>query len=57
MGSLHPRPDPTRAQGAAVALTAEAERQLLEHYRINSEAGRAAEIADHHATDVTAKPI
>jgi hypothetical protein len=41
----------------AVALTAEAERQLLEHYRIDSEAGRAAEIADHDATDVTATPV
>jgi len=41
----------------SVPLRAEAERQLLEHYRIDSEAGRAAEIADRDATDVTAKPI
>jgi hypothetical protein len=39
----------------SVALTAEAERQLLEHYRIEPEAGRATEIAD--ATDISAKPV
>jgi hypothetical protein len=41
----------------SVELTAEAERQLLEHYRIGSEAGRAAEIADRDPTAVTAKPV
>jgi hypothetical protein len=41
----------------AVALTAEAERELLEHYGIDSDAGRAAEIADRDAADITAKPI
>jgi hypothetical protein len=41
----------------SVALTAEAERQLLEHYRIASEAGRAAEIAEHDPADITAKPV
>jgi hypothetical protein len=41
----------------SVALTAEAERQLLEHYRIDPEAGRAAEIADRDATDISAKPV
>jgi hypothetical protein len=37
-------------------LTAEAERRLLEHYGIGSEAGRAAEIAQRDAGAVTAKP-
>ena len=37
-------------------LTAEAERQLLEHYRIAAEAGRASEIADSDPGAVTAKP-
>jgi hypothetical protein len=41
----------------SVALTAEAERQLLEHYRIDPEAGGAAEIADRDAADISAKPI
>jgi hypothetical protein len=37
-------------------LTAEAERQLLDHYGIASDAGRAAEIAERDAGAVTAKP-
>jgi hypothetical protein len=37
-------------------LTADAERQLLEHYRIAADNGRATEIAGRDATDVTAKP-
>jgi hypothetical protein len=41
----------------SVALTAEAERRLLEHYRIDSKAGRATEISDRGATEVTAKPV
>jgi hypothetical protein len=41
----------------SVALTADAERQLLEHYGIASEAGRAAELAERDAADITAKPL
>jgi hypothetical protein len=41
---------------ASQPLTADAERQLLAHYGIASEAGRVSEIADRDAGDVTAKP-
>ena len=37
-------------------LTADAERRLLQHYRIAADNGRATEIADRDAADVTAKP-
>ena len=37
-------------------LTAEKERELLDFYGIAGEAGRAADIAEHGAQEVTAKP-
>jgi hypothetical protein len=40
----------------AEPLTAEVERQLLEHYGIGSGAGRASEIADRDPGAVSAKP-
>jgi hypothetical protein len=36
-------------------LTAEAERELLDHYGAAADDGRAADIAERDATDVTAK--
>jgi hypothetical protein len=38
-------------------LTAGGERELLAHYGIMADAGRAAQIADRDADDVTAKPL
>lgn len=38
-------------------LTAGGERQLLSHYGIMADAGRAAAIADRDDADVTAKPL
>jgi hypothetical protein len=38
-------------------LTAGGERELLSHYGIMADAGRAAEIAGRDADDVTAKPL
>ena len=38
-------------------LSASGERALLDHYGIMAEAGRAAQIAERDADDVTAKPL
>ena len=46
-----PKVDPS------AALTAAGEREMLAHYGIMADAGRAAQIAERDADDVTAKPL